>query len=150
MPRPCVFCKGGHDAADSVRFGIDPCSILQSCAKDEQFFQSLNSTTPDLWVRGSHPCKKRKDGAPSVVVISAKPKGRPPACERGEEIHIAASAHICQVCRGIGRVVQTGEPPLLSYLSFPFRNRAPSLGGWPILSESRLPGPKIAHFAILG
>jgi hypothetical protein len=38
-----------------------------SCA----FCQSL-PTALDLRVRGAHPCKVRKDGAPSVVVMSAK------------------------------------------------------------------------------
>ena len=33
----------------------------------------------DLRARGTHPCKGRKDGAPSIVVIPAKPKGGPPA-----------------------------------------------------------------------
>lgn len=33
----------------------------------------------DLCVRGAHPCKVRKDGAPSVVVIPNESKGGPPA-----------------------------------------------------------------------
>jgi len=37
------------------------------------------ATTSDVCVRGTHPCKVRKDGAPSFVVIPAKTKGGPPA-----------------------------------------------------------------------
>src|SRR5271163_3666925 len=36
------------------------------------------ATTSDVCVRGTHPCKVRKDGAPSFVVIPAKTKGGPP------------------------------------------------------------------------
>jgi RHS repeat-associated protein len=39
----------------------------------------VTATAPDVCVRGTQPCKVRKDGAPSVVVISAKTKGGPPA-----------------------------------------------------------------------
>jgi hypothetical protein len=31
------------------------------------------SEAPTAWVRGSHPCKERKDGAPFVVMVSKKP-----------------------------------------------------------------------------
>lgn len=46
--------------------------------------------SPDVCVRAAHPCKVRKHGAPSVVVISAKPKaGHPP-------IFVAArKSHLC-------------------------------------------------------
>ena len=44
------------------------------------------SSFPDLRVRGTHPCKERKDGAPSVVVIPAKIKAGPPATSDDEDI----------------------------------------------------------------
>jgi hypothetical protein len=36
-------------------------------------------TAIDLCVRDAHPCKLRKDGAPSFVMMSAKPRDGPPA-----------------------------------------------------------------------
>ena len=43
----------------------------------------LRARSPTVQVRGSHPCKERKDGAPSVVVKSKKPKvGHPPSVVR--------------------------------------------------------------------
>lgn len=44
--------------------------------KGVEWFEISISIRPDRCVRGTHPCKERKDGAPSVVVISARNKAR--------------------------------------------------------------------------
>jgi hypothetical protein len=77
-PRPCDFCKGGYDAAESVRFGFDLChsSILREGEKPVSEFGFNCSRFMRLWYPplrrtqgwGTHGCGEftvQKAGHPS-------------------------------------------------------------------------------------
>jgi hypothetical protein len=60
---------------------------MAASAGTRSAFRSKKFNPKSSQVRGSHPCKERKSGAPSVVVVSEELKGRPLVrCNPGLEI----------------------------------------------------------------
>ena len=85
VPRPCVFCKGGYDAACTTGI-VMLCGLHRICGAHHLHFIAC-SCYPLLWRRSfagvgiSVPAlaKKRKDGAPSVLVApQIENLGHPP------------------------------------------------------------------------
>ncbi len=40
--------------------------LLVFCAKNGRYESRLKTESQSVWVRGSHPCKQRKDGHPAI------------------------------------------------------------------------------------
>ena len=86
VPRPCVFCKGGYDAAL-----CNVISLYSVVSSRRGRVGKGNDGWPAIWFRDrapylrrrrhprTRPCPERKDGAPTVSVVQTVSKRGPPA-----------------------------------------------------------------------
>jgi len=118
VPRPCVFCKGGYDDVRIMRFSpksIPALQTLQPTLREERVPRtdsnrsrrcklvpgSINGRGPISWYRQHRtpPCKKRKSGAPIVLIVPARSKAwatRPFTPRSGQESPVRFTPHRMQ------------------------------------------------------
>ena len=95
MPRPCVFCKGGYDAADAKvlsmgRNFVSESSGVSLLRKIRGWRQS--GTRPSQNARRACPERSRRDGAPTLWLCQGIQKPEPPATD-GTRMLIVSRCH---------------------------------------------------------
>ncbi len=103
-------CSASAEGAASFRVLCESVGITDA---------KTNFQTSGASVRGSHPCKERKDGAPSVVLVSKKERW---ASRRGWGTLFGGAARVSQPPRG-GGIVRKDDPAGTSL------NKSPKFSG---------------------